>query len=64
VVDGGLGGFVTFYLALAHGLMKIIVCEDSPGILTEEKFQEAIMQGKGVKSCWKWGIVTTIVASY
>ncbi len=47
VVGGGLGGFVTFYLALAHGPMKSIVCDDSPGILTEEKFQGAIMQGKG-----------------
>lgn len=43
----GLGGYVTFYLALAHGPMKSIVCQNAPAILTESKFQEAIMQGKG-----------------
>lgn len=45
LVGGGLGGFAAFYLALAGGPMKSVVCEDSPGILTEKKFQEAITEG-------------------
>lgn len=47
VFSEGLGGFATFYLALAHGPMRSIVCQNSPGILTEEKFQETVMRGKG-----------------
>ncbi len=43
----GLGGFVTFYLALAHGPVKSIVCQNAPAILTESTFQEAMMAGKG-----------------
>lgn len=47
VFSEGLGGFVVFYLALAHGPVKSIVCQNSPGILTEKKFQKAVFQGKG-----------------
>lgn len=43
----GLGGYATFYLALAHGPMKSMVLENAPAILTEEKFQEVVFQGKG-----------------
>jgi len=43
----GLGGFVSFYLALAHGAVKSIVCQNAPAIRTEAKFQEAMMAGKG-----------------
>ncbi len=43
----GLGGYVTFYLALARGPVKSIVCQNAPAILTERKFQEAMMAGKG-----------------
>ncbi len=46
VFSEGLGGFVVFYLALAHGPMKSIVCQNSPGILTEKEFQKAVFQGK------------------
>ena len=47
IVGGGLGGFAAFYLALANGPMKSVVCEDSPAILTEKKFQEAVTEGDG-----------------
>ncbi len=43
----GLGGFVVFYLALTQSPMKSIVFQNAPAILTEEKFREAILQGKG-----------------
>lgn len=46
VFSEGLGGFVVFYLALAHGLVKSIVCQNSPGILTKKKFQEATTEGR------------------
>jgi pimeloyl-ACP methyl ester carboxylesterase len=47
VFGEGLGSFVTFYLALAHGPLKSLVCQNGPAILTEKAFQEAIMRGKG-----------------
>ncbi len=43
----GLGGYVVFYLALAHGPMKSMVLQNAPAILTEEKYQKGIMEGKG-----------------
>ena len=43
----GLGSFVTFYLALAHGPVKSIVCQNGPAILTEPAFHTALMQGRG-----------------
>ncbi len=43
----GLGGFAVFYLALAHGPVQSIVCQNSPGILTEERFLRAIIEGDG-----------------
>ncbi len=43
----GLGGYVVFYLALTESPMKSVVFQNAPAILTEEKFREAIMQGKG-----------------
>ncbi len=43
----GLGGFVVFYLALAHGPMKSAVYQNAPGILTEKEFQETVMGGGG-----------------
>ena len=42
----GLGGYVCFYLALAHGPMKSLVCQNAPAILTEPQFQEAIFAGR------------------
>ncbi len=43
----GLGGFVVFYLAMIQSPMKSVVFQNAPAILTEEKFREAILQGKG-----------------
>jgi hypothetical protein len=42
VFGEGLGGFAVFYLALGHGAAKSIVCMNSPAILTEPGFQEAV----------------------
>jgi pimeloyl-ACP methyl ester carboxylesterase len=42
-VGPSLGGFVTFYLGLAHGPVKNIFCQN-PGILTEKKFQDEVTQ--------------------
>ena len=46
IFSEGLGGFVTFYLALAHGKFKSAVYQNSPAILTERKFQDAIIKGR------------------
>ncbi len=43
----GLGGYAVFYLALANGLMKSMVLQNSPAILTENKFREAFSKGEG-----------------
>ena len=43
----GLGGYVTFYLALAGGSVRSIICQNGPAILTEPKWHEAIRQGMG-----------------
>jgi hypothetical protein len=43
----GLGGYVVFYLALAHARMKSIVCQNSPGILTDSQYREALLQDTG-----------------
>jgi pimeloyl-ACP methyl ester carboxylesterase len=43
----GLGGYVTFYLALAHGLVKSIVCQNAPAILTEKQFHDVMMGNSG-----------------
>jgi len=42
-----LGGFITFYLGLTHGLVKSISCQN-PGILTERKFQDEVTKAKRV----------------
>lgn len=46
IFSEGLGGFVTFYLALAHGQFKSAIYQNAPGLLTENKFQEAIIQDR------------------
>src|SRR4030066_1251176 len=46
IFSEGLGGFVTFYLALSHGKFKSAVYQNSPAILTEKKFQDAIIKGR------------------
>lgn len=35
VYSEGLGGFVSFYAALAGGAMKSLICENSPAIMSE-----------------------------
>jgi hypothetical protein len=45
VFSEGLGCYAAFYLALAGGPLKSIVCLNGPAILTEEKFQRAIFEG-------------------
>ena len=46
VFSEGLGGFVTFYLSLEHAPFKSVVYQNAPGILTEKKFQDAIIRGQ------------------
>ncbi len=43
----GLGGYVTFYLALAHGPARSIVCQNAPAILTDPAWHHALLQGDG-----------------
>lgn len=40
-IGGSLGGMVTFYLGLAHGPVKSMICQ-LPGILTEKKFHDEV----------------------
>lgn len=39
----GLGGYAAFYLALDHGPLRSLVCQNSPAILTEASFQAAML---------------------
>ncbi len=43
----GLGGYASFYVALAHGPVRSIVRQNSPAILNEREFHDAMLQGKG-----------------
>ena len=47
VVGVSLGGFVTFYLGLARGLVKSIACLN-PGILNETSFREEVTKVKKI----------------
>lgn len=42
----GLGGYAAFYLALAHGPMHSLVCQNAPAIVTEDAYQRAIYGGR------------------
>lgn len=44
----GLGSFAIFYLALGHGPVKSIICQNGPAVLTEPQFHDAAMSGRGV----------------
>lgn len=46
----GLGGFVTFYLALSHSPIRSMVLQNSPAILTDERFREAVLGGDNAAS--------------
>ena len=43
----GLGGYVTFCLALAHGPVRSIVCQNAPAVLTEPAFHRAVLASDG-----------------
>jgi len=47
VFGEGLGGYAVFYLALAHGPARSIVCQNSPAILTEPLYHQAVFHGSG-----------------
>lgn len=47
VYSEGLGGYVIFYLALAHGQVKSIACQNSPAIMTERAYHDALMNDSG-----------------
>ena len=43
----GLGGYVAFYLALAHGQFKSLVCQNAPAILNDREYHEALLRDAG-----------------
>src|SRR5262249_19847929 len=43
----GLGGYVAFYLALADGPMKSLVCQNSPAVLTDGDYHAALLNDTG-----------------
>ena len=47
VYSEGLGGYVSFYLALAHAPLGSIVCQNSPAIMTEQSYHQALMTDSG-----------------
>lgn len=47
VFGEGLGGFAVFYLALSRGPIKSAVYQNSPAILTEPEFLQAVSTGGG-----------------
>lgn len=44
----GLGGYVVFYLALAHAPVKSIVCQNSPAVMTERAYHDALVNDAGL----------------
>ncbi|PJZ70878.1 hypothetical protein CH373_06330 [Leptospira perolatii] len=44
----GLGGYIVFYLALMNIPAKSIICQNSPAILTEKEYQEALLNDGGL----------------
>jgi pimeloyl-ACP methyl ester carboxylesterase len=43
----GLGGYVAFYLALAHAPVVSLVCQNAPAILTEAAYHHALLTDSG-----------------
>ena len=41
----GLGGYAAFYLALAHGSLDSLICQNAPAIVTEDAYRRAIYSG-------------------
>jgi pimeloyl-ACP methyl ester carboxylesterase len=56
----GLGGYATFYLALAHGPAKSIVCMNSPALLNEPAFQEAALH-EDERQGWKRRVLVPVL---
>lgn len=42
----GLGGYAAFYLALAHGSLDSLICQNAPAIVTEDAYRRAIYSGR------------------
>ena len=47
VYGEGLGGYVVFYLALAQAPIGGIVCQNSPAIMTEPAYRDALLRDTG-----------------
>lgn len=47
IYSEGLGGFVCFYLALAHAPFRSLLCQNAPAIMTEPAYQAALFAGPG-----------------
>lgn len=47
VYGEGLGGYVVFYLALAHAPVSSIACQNSPAVMTEPAYREALLADGG-----------------
>jgi pimeloyl-ACP methyl ester carboxylesterase len=43
----GLGGYVAFYLALAHAPIVSLICENAPAILTEPAYHQVLLNDHG-----------------
>lgn len=43
----GVGGYVAFYLALAHAPMARLICQNSPAIMTESEYRRALLSDAG-----------------
>jgi pimeloyl-ACP methyl ester carboxylesterase len=43
----GLGGYVAFYLALAHAPIVSLICQNAPAILTEPVYHQALLNDHG-----------------
>lgn len=46
----GLGGYAAFYLALAQGSMRSLVCQNAPAILTDPDFHRAVSEGEPLRA--------------
>jgi pimeloyl-ACP methyl ester carboxylesterase len=46
VFSEGLGGLVSFYVALRHGAFKSAIYQNAPALLTEQAFSDAVIRGQ------------------
>ena len=47
VYGEGLGGYVVFYLALAHAPISSMVCQNSPAVMTDSAYRDALLTDGG-----------------